>query len=269
MEYSNSNITVLKNAQFKFKKKYGQNFIFDHNIIESIIKKGEITQNDTVVEIGTGIGTLTSLLADYSKKVISYEIDDSLKPIIEENLKEKTNVSLIFANFLKADLKHLKPPLVLVANLPYSITSPILFKIIDEEIPFSKLVIMVQKEVGERIKAEPNRKAYNALSVLFNQKYQITKIMDVSRQAFYPVPNVDSIVLRLDKKPANKINEPVFRKLIKDSFRQKRKTIKNNLKEYNLEKIEKVLQKHNFSLQSRAEAIPVAVFVEMCKEIGD
>ncbi len=258
--------TSFKN-KFKFKKKYGQNFIFDQTLIESIIEKANLAKNDTVIEIGAGIGSLTYGLAKKVKKVITYEIDEELREILNDNLIEFSNVDIKIADFLKEDFSSLKKEVSIVANIPYSITTPILFKIIDEQMPVKKIIIMVQKEVGERIAAKPNSKAYNAISVLLNHQYQIKKLMDIGKNNFYPIPNVESIVIEMLKKETNFNSN--FKKLVKDSFRQKRKTIKNNLKQYNLEKIEKVLLKNNYSLNSRAEQIPIAVFVELSEELGE
>ena len=156
-----------------------------------------------------------------------------------------------------------------VANLPYYITTPIIVKIIEDKIPVDKIVVMVQKEVGNRFKATPNTKEYNSLSIFLNYYFDVKKILDVSRNVFIPKPNVDSIVVMFTKKE-NKLflkNEEIFFKLVKDSFKYKRKTLKNNLKNYDLLKIENVLKKYNLDLSTRAEAIPIEIFAEISNEL--
>ena len=214
------------------------------------------------------MGILTVGLAEKATQVISYEIDKSLQEPLEKVLKNKTNVKLIFADFLEADLSYVEENnYILVANLPYSITTPILFKIINEKIPFNKLVIMVQKEVGERIKAKEGSKVYNALSVILNHYYQIDKVMDVSRNVFSPKPKVDSVVLKLIRKEDNRRLDIKF---VKSCFRQKRKILGNNIKGHlKIKEIEKILKKYELSLKSRAEQIPLEVFVEISQELGD
>ena len=258
--------------EFKFKKKYGQNFIKDKNIINNIINKSDIDKETLVIEIGPGAGALTTEIQKVAKNVLAYEIDEDLKEILENKLGENTKV--IFKDFLKANiLEDIKDyqykKLYVVANLPYYITTPIIVKLIEDKIPVDKIVVMVQKEVGNRFKAKPNTKEYNSLSIYLNYYFNITKILDISRNVFIPKPNVDSIVIMLNKKEKKLYlkNESVFFKLVKDSFKYKRKTLKNNLKNYDLNKIETILKKYNFSLITRAEAIPIEVFVEIANEL--
>ena len=257
--------------KFYFKKKYGQNFIKDNNIINSIIKKAEIDRDTLVIEIGPGGGALTNLLKEVSKNVIAYEIDSTVDELLKHNIDDK--VEVIYDDFLKRDvLKDIKKynyqKLYVVANLPYYITTPIIVKIIEDKINIDKMVLMVQKEVGDRFKARPNSKEYNALSIFLNYHFNIKKILDVSRNVFIPKPNVDSIVLEFTKKEKPFVkDEELFFKLIKDSFKQKRKTLKNNLKNYDLDKIEKVLKKYNMDLSVRAEALPIEIFVEIANSL--
>lgn len=259
---------------FDFKKKFGQNFIIDENIINGIISKADIDKDTLVIEIGPGAGSLTTSLVKKAGYVLCYEIDTTLKPILDKVLSNDENVSVIFEDFLKANVVdklsefNYKKTYV-VANLPYYITTPIIMKFIDEKINVDKIIIMVQKEVGDRFKAKEGTKDYSSLSIFLNYYFDIKKIMDVSRHVFMPKPNVDSIVIEMDKRPCkyNVKNEEVFFKLIRDSFKQKRKTIKNNLKDYDLDKISKVLEKNGFSLQSRAEQIPMNVFIEISNNL--
>ena len=275
MEYLNSKMKQeIEENHFNFKKKYGQNFIVDKNIIHSIIKKSEIDDETLVIEIGPGAGSLTSELGKYAKNVIAYEIDETLKPILEKNITSNTEV--IFEDFLKRDIaedikKYNYKKLYVIANLPYYITTPIIIKLIDTKIDFDKIVVMVQKEVGDRFKAKPKTKEYNSLSVFLSYYFNITKILDVSRNVFMPKPNVDSIVVcftkKVDKLKVN--NEELFFKLIKDSFKQKRKNLRNNLKGYDLENISKTLSKYKLDLTVRAEALPLEIFVDIANNLEE
>ena len=273
MEYSpNKMKDNLESNNFKFKKKFGQNFIVDKNVIHSIVNKADIDENTLVIEIGPGAGSLTNLLGEKAKNVLAYEIDESLKPILEKNIH--SNTKIIYDDFLKRDVKkdlkdYQYDKLYVVANLPYYITTPIVVKIIEDKISVDKIVVMVQKEVGDRFKAKPNSKDYNSLSIFLNYYFEVSKLLDISRNVFMPKPNVDSIVVCFTKK--DKLfelkNEEIFFKLIRDSFTQKRKTLRNNLKGYDLDKIEKVLKEHNMDLSIRAEAIPIDVFVEIANAL--
>lgn len=275
MEYSNSKMKQeIEENHFNFKKKYGQNFIVDKNIIHSIIKKSEIDDETLVIEIGPGAGSLTSELGKYAKNVIAYEIDETLKPILEKNITPNTEV--IYEDFLRRDIaedikKYNYKKLYVIANLPYYITTPIIIKLIETKIDFDKIVVMVQKEVGNRFKAKPKTKEYNSLSVFLSYYFNITKILDVSRNVFMPKPNVDSIVVcftkKVDKLKVN--NEELFFKLIKDSFKQKRKNLRNNLKGYDLENISKTLSKYKLDLTVRAEALPLEIFVDIANNLEE
>ena len=264
----------LNNNNFNFKKKFGQNFIIDENIIRNIVDKADVDKDTLVIEIGPGAGSLTNFLAKKSKNVLCYEIDTTLKEILKENLKEYENVNIIYNDFLKANIsealkKYNYEKLYVVANLPYYITTPIIIKIIEDKLNVDKIVVMVQKEVGDRFKAIPGSKDYNSLSIFLNYYFEVSKIMDVSKNVFMPKPNVDSIVVEFKKRSNKlKVNEEIFFKLIRDSFVQKRKTLRNNLKEYDLDKIENILNKYNLDLSVRAEQIPIEIFVEIANEIG-
>ena len=277
MDYSPKKMQEnINNNNFKFKKQFGQNFICDENIINNIIDKSMIDKDTLVIEVGPGAGSLTNKLALNAKNVLCYEIDKDIKNILESNLKEYHNVEIIYEDFLTCNvLEDLKKydykKLYLVANLPYYITTPIIMKLIDDHINVDKIVVMVQKEVGDRFKAKPKSKEYGSLTVFLNYYFDIKKIMDVSKNVFMPKPNVDSIVVEFSK-TQNKYDvkdEDIFFKIVKDSFKQKRKTIKNNLREYNLNIIESVLKQNNFSLSSRAEEIPIDVFIKIANELSD
>ena len=275
MKYS---VTEFKNKMekygFNLKKMYGQNFIIDENTINNIIQSSSVDKDTLVIEIGPGAGSLTFKLSEYAKNVICYEIDTTLKELLEDNLKGCNNVEIIYKDFLKADVlndikKYNYKKLYVVANLPYYITTPIVTKFIEDNIPIDKLVIMVQKEVGDRFKATPNTKNYNSLSIYLNYYFDIKKLLDVSKNIFIPKPNVDSIVLKLNKKENKYIvtDEKLFFNLVKDSFTKKRKTLKNNLKNYDLEKINKVLNKYGYDVSVRAEQLSIDIFVDITNNL--
>lgn len=275
MEYSPVSFkhNIDKNS-FKIKKFYGQNFISDENIINKIVDKSEIDKDTLVIEIGPGIGSLTYKLVKKAGFVLCYEIDEDVKPLLYENMNGVDNYKVNFIDFLKCDVNNdLKEynykKVYVVANLPYYITTPIILKIIEDQINVDKIVVMVQKEVGDRFKAEPNSKDYGSLSVYLNYYYNVKKLMDVSRNIFVPKPNVDSIVVEFTKKVNNYVlkNEKLFFRLVRDSFKQKRKTLRNNLKGYDLDRISEVLNKYNMDLSIRAEQLSINIFVEIANNL--
>ncbi|MCI9233103.1 MAG: 16S rRNA (adenine(1518)-N(6)/adenine(1519)-N(6))-dimethyltransferase RsmA [Bacilli bacterium] len=276
MEYSPKKLSdILEKHGFNFKKSFGQNFIVDENIIDAIIEKAMIKPNTCVLEIGPGAGALTYKLSERAKNVLCFEIDKKLEPILEELLNEKNNVEIIYEDFLTSDIKtkissYSFDSLYVVANLPYYITTPIIMKLIEDKIPVDKIVIMVQKEVGDRFKAVPGTKDYSSLSVFLNYYFDVKKLMDVSRHVFLPKPNVDSIIIELKKKECQTqvIDEDYFFKLIRESFKQKRKTIKNNLREYPLNEIEKILKKYGFDLSVRAEQLSLDIFIDIANRVS-
>lgn len=275
MDYSIKKINEeISDNNFKIKKKFGQNFIADENTIKKIINKASIDSDSLVIEIGPGIGSLTHYLSKNAKNVLCYEIDREVEPILRKNIGN--NVDIIFADFLKSDVnndikKYKYKKLYVIANLPYYITTPIILKIIEEKIDVDKIVVMVQKEVGNRFTAQPSTKDYNSLSVYLNYYFDVKKLMDVSRNIFIPVPNVDSIVVEMVKKESKiKLNnQDLFFKIVRDSFKYKRKTLRNNLKNYNLEKISQVLAKYNYDLSVRAEQLDINIFAEISNKLSE
>ncbi len=250
------------------KKKFGQNFLTDANTLNAIVSKSNITNQDTVVEIGAGIGALTELLCEASKDVYSFEIDSALFDYLTNNL-QYDNLHFIFNDFLKCDLKTLLPSVQMkvVANLPYYITTPILFKILESNLQFSELYVMMQKEVGQRLEAKPNTKDYNALSIILQVNYEISTLMNVSRNVFVPPPNVDSVVMKLVKHDKYQIaNQTDFNKFVHDAFRFKRKNLRNNFKDYDLELLSEILSEYGYDLRSRAEAVSVVDFVNISND---
>jgi 16S rRNA (adenine1518-N6/adenine1519-N6)-dimethyltransferase len=275
MEYSPKKMQELLNMNsFGFKKKFGQNFIIDENIIKSIVTKAEIDKETLVIEIGPGAGSLTYGLAMTAKNVLCYEIDTTLNEILSGNLKGFDNIDVKYEDFLKADVirdigKYDYKKLYVVANLPYYITTPIIIKLIEDKIDVDKIVVMVQKEVGDRFKAEPGSKDYGSLSIFLKYYFDVNKIIDVSKNVFLPKPNVDSIVVCFSKRKERiKVNnETLFFKLVKDSFVQKRKTLRNNLKIYDLDKINAILSKHNYDLSVRAEQLSINIFADIANNL--
>ena len=277
MEYSPKKMKdMMEKYGFSLKKKFGQNFIVDENIINSIISKSEIDKDTLVIEIGPGAGSLTYKLAGAAGSVLCYEIDTTLKDMLCENISTCDNVKVIYGDFLQADVKkdieeYSYSKIYVVANLPYYITTPIIVKIIEDSIPVDKMVVMVQKEVGDRFKATPGTKDYGSLSVYLNYYFDVKKLLDVSCNVFLPKPNVDSIVVEFKKKNEllEVIDKTLFFKLIRDSFAQKRKTLRNNLKQYDLDKIEKALEEFGYTLNVRAEQLSVEVFVKIANSLAD
>ncbi len=260
---------------FNFKKSLGQNFLQDKNILENIVAAANVSGNSLTIEIGAGSGNLTKEIAKVSKHVLCYEIDTRLESILDESLKDYNNIHIIFDDFLKRDIKedikdYEYDNLYLIANLPYYITTPIIEKIIESNLKFQKIVVMIQKEVGERFNAKPGMKEYNSLTVYLNYYFDLKKEFIVSRNCFIPKPNVDSIVISLVNKKDLLYLKDIdnFNKLLKDSFKFKRKTIRNNLKNYNLTIVEKVLNKYNFDLNTRAEDLPLIVFVDLSNNLA-
>ena len=274
MEYSPKKISqMLEKNQFNLKKKFGQNFIIDENVINAIIDKAKINSDTMVIEIGPGAGSLTYKLAKRAGSVLCYEIDEALKPILDNNLSGFDNVFVKYEDFLTVDIvndlkKYRYKNLAVVANLPYYITTPILIKIIESKIPVDKILIMVQKEVGDRFRAIPGTKDYNSLSIYLNYYFDVKKVLDISRNIFIPKPNVDSIVVEFKRKEQlNVVNEKLFFDLVRDSFKQKRKTLKNNVKNYDLIKIENILKKYGFDLSVRAEQLSIDIFVDIANNL--
>lgn len=276
MQYSPKKMNeLLGENNFSLKKKFGQNFIIDENLIDSIVNKSMIDKDTLVLEIGPGAGSLTYKVAQKAGFVLCYEVDTTLKPVLEENLKGLDNVKIIFEDFLKADVleeleKYDFKKIYVVANLPYYITTPILIKIIEDKLNVDKIVVMVQKEVGDRFRATPGTRDYSSLSVYLNYYFNVKKMLDVSRNVFIPKPNVDSIVVEFNKKELVKLkNEELFFKLVRDSFKQKRKNLKNNLKDYDLDKILEVLKKYGYDLSVRAEQLSIEIFEDIANNMEE
>ncbi len=259
---------------FQFKNSLGQNFLYDENVIHKIVDNASIDKNTLVVEIGPGGGAISKWMVPLCKQAILYEIDTRLKDYLGNLLKNCYNCEIIFKDFLEVDLKkdlerYCFEKLFVVANLPYYITTPIIMKFINEDILPDKMVIMVQKEVASRLSAKLGSKDYGSLTVFLNYYYDVVKLFDVSRNCFQPKPNVDSAVIEMKLKENRLIvlDMEVFKKLVKDSFSYKRKTIRNNLKDYDLKVISSVLEKYGYDLSVRAEKLRLEIFVEIANTL--
>ena len=244
----------------------------DENIINKIVDI-PVKEKSLVIEIGCGDGRLTKHLCSCFDKVIGYEIDLEVRNLLFANLSNYNNYDIHFCDFLKADVlkdleKYNYDNLYIIANLPYYITTPILEKIIDLNLNIELIRVMVQKEVGDRFCASVGTKEYGSLTVYLNYNFHVKKDFVVSRNSFYPRPNVDSLVVSFYKKDKLFIkNANTFYKLVRDSFRFKRKTLRNNLKDYDLSLISEVLSKYGYDLSVRAEQLPIAIFCEIANNI--
>lgn len=251
----------------KFKKNYGQNFLQNEDILDKIVNLFEVNSNSKIIEVGPGAGALTKKLLTKNVSVTAFEIDDSLKPFLDKI--NNVNLNVIYKDFLEINLNEYYSStdnLFFVANIPYYITTPIITKFIDENIIPEVMILMVQKEVGERLSAKPKTSQYGAITAILNYYFDISYEFTVDRENFYPIPNVDSCVIKLEKKQG--LVRDIFKeykKLVYDSFKQKRKNLKNNLKNYNLDIINNVLKKYDLDLSNRAEDISCEIFMEITK----
>ena len=251
----------------KAKKRLGQNFLIDKNVISKIVTEVFACNDDLIVEIGPGRGALTKELKKYNSNILCYELDRDLKNILQALEDDKTKI--VWQDFLKSnikeDIKDIKyNKLYIVGNLPYYITTPIIEHIMDSNINFEKLVIMVQKEVADRFLASPHSKEYGYITVVLNYYFDISKVTDVSKYAFKPVPKVESTVLRLiPKSNKEELDFDKYKNFLKTCFKQKRKTLKNNLSGYNWNNIKEILDKHNLNENVRAEEISGDILIEI------
>ncbi len=269
---------ILNKYGFKFSKSLGQNFLIDGNIVRRISEIADITDKDYVLEIGPGIGTLTEELAFNAKKVVAVEIDEKLLPILDETLQAHDNVEIIHGDILNMDIIKIIDenmdggPIKVVANLPYYVTTPIIAKLLEEESNIHSIVVMVQKEVGERIVASPGSKQYGSLSVFVNF-YTYPEIgMKVPKTVFMPQPKVDSVIIKLKmKEKLPKVDREVFFKVVKSAFGKRRKTILNALSsgELGIEKktMREVLESLNIPTDIRAENLKIEDFIKISQTL--
>lgn len=269
---------ILNTYNLRAKKNFGQNFLVDASVTGRMAST--LRDDGVVIEVGPGIGSLTEELAKRAKHVRSYEIDERLIPVLEDTLKDYDNVEIVLQDILETDINKELQPLVdkykhieFAANLPYYITTPVLFKLFESSIPFEKIVVMIQKEVADRFSAKPGTKEYGALSVESQYLYDVKKLFNVPRTSFNPAPNVDSAVISFTKHEKNKTvdNEKLFFELVKACFKQRRKTLYNNLREYfdSKEKAELLLLKANIPLETRAEMLDLNQYIELYKALKE
>lgn len=255
---------------FKYKKSLGQNFLQDELVLQRIASIIPIKENDAIIEIGPGMGALTKYLVKYNCPIIAFEIDKEVIGYLDK--LNRDNLIVINKDFLKASIKEYLPKeynnLYIIANIPYYITTPIIEHIIKEKINEKEIVLLMQKEVADRLSSKPGNKEYGYFTVYLSYYYEINKVFDVNRNSFYPMPKVDSSVIHLVRKEnINSINKEELFKFVKKCFQYKRKNLKNNLKEYNLDNINKVLYRYNHSILSRAEDLSLEEFIEIYKEL--
>ncbi len=274
---------ILDTYGFSFKKSLGQNFIIDVNILKNIIEHAEIDQNAGAIEIGPGIGALTEQLAQYAEKVVAFEIDQRLLPILGESLSPYDNVEIINQDILKADVKQVIEEqfssgqgVKVVANLPYYITTPILMKLLMDRLPIDSITVMIQKEVADRMAAVPNTKSYGSLSIAVQYYTEAQVAMNVPKTVFMPQPNVDSSVLHLKMRtepPVNVEDEDFFFELVKASFGQRRKTLINNLARHFKGKMDKSdiqahLEKAGIDPKRRGESLSMEEFALLARHLN-
>lgn len=265
----------LKKHHITLQKKYGQNFIGDPALLERIATVCDWQPGDRALEIGPGAGTLTRAIAREAEEVLAVEIDRRLAPLLEETLADCANVHLVFTDALKADLDALMRDTLgwdgrykLIANLPYYITTPLIMHVLEDSEKVSELVIMVQKEVGERLCAAPGSKAYGAVTVMVQYAATVARAFDVGRHAFVPAPEVDSTILHLipyEKRPIQAQSDAVLRHIVKAAFSQRRKTLRNSLSSLGCDKalIKQALEAASIEDSRRAETLSVAEFVAL------
>ena len=269
---------ILNKYKFTFKKSLGQNFLVDVNILQNIVKHAGIDKDAGAIEIGPGIGALTEQLAIHADKVVAFEIDQRLLPILKDTLGDYSNINLIHQDILEANVKEVikenfapDQKVHVVANLPYYITTPILMKLIQDKLPVSSITVMIQKEVAERMAAEPNTKSYGSLTIALQYYTEAEVVMVVPKTVFMPQPNVDSAILKLnlrEKPPVHVQDEDFFFDIIKASFAQRRNTLQNNLKSFFKDKYDKdmitdILLQSGIDAKRRGESLSIEEFAHL------
>jgi 16S rRNA (adenine1518-N6/adenine1519-N6)-dimethyltransferase len=270
-------IEVIQKYQFAFQKRFGQNFLIDTHVLEKIIAAAGVTEDDCVLEIGPGIGTMTQYLAESAGQVIAVEIDTNLLPILADTLKDYSNVKVINQDILKVDINELVKeynngrPIKVVANLPYYITTPIIMGLFESNVPIDNITVMVQKEVADRMQVGPGSKDYGALSLAVQYYASPYIVANVPPNCFIPRPNVGSAVIRLTRyqEPPVQVKDPkLMFKLIRASFNQRRKTLQNGLNNspeisFSKEEITKAIESLGVSPSVRGEALSLEQFAQL------
>ncbi|OUN30481.1 MULTISPECIES: 16S rRNA (adenine(1518)-N(6)/adenine(1519)-N(6))-dimethyltransferase RsmA [unclassified Blautia] len=274
-------IEVLQKYDFVFQKKYGQNFLIDTHVLDKIINAAEITEEDFVLEIGPGIGTMTQYLASRAREVFAVEIDRALIPILEDTLSDFKNVTILNEDILKVDIRKLAEehnqgkPIKVVANLPYYITTPIIMGLFEEKVPVESITVMVQKEVADRMQTGPGSKDYGALSLAVQYYASPYIVANVPPNCFMPRPKVGSAVIRLsrhEKPPVEVKDSSLMFRIIRASFNQRRKTLVNGLKnagdlDFTKEQIEKAVSDCGFPAGVRGEALTLENFAALANRL--
>jgi 16S rRNA (adenine1518-N6/adenine1519-N6)-dimethyltransferase len=268
---------IVKHFNFKFSKKLGQNFLVSEEVLNNIMVGAGLNEDTCAMEIGPGIGTLTAEMAKRCKKVVSIELDDSLIPVLSETLSNYENIKVIHGDALKIDFNELikneeLTNIKLVANLPYYVTTPIITKIFEERTIIESIVVMIQKEVGDRIVAKPGTKDYGALSLLCQYYSEPIKICDVPPESFIPEPKVDSIVIKMNIRKELAVNvtdEKLFFSIIRQSFNMRRKTLWNSLKPIGLpeEKLREAFESAEIDPKRRGETLSIEEFGKLANTI--
>lgn len=274
---------IVSTYGFAFQKKFGQNFLVDGHVLNKIIHASHITQDDVVIEIGPGIGSLTQELAEHAKQVIAIEIDKHLIPILEDTLSPYDNIAIINEDVLKVDLVKLVEennngkPIKVVANLPYYITTPIIMGLFENHVPIDSITVMVQKEVADRMKAEPGTKDFGALSLAVQFYSEPYIVANVPPNCFMPRPKIGSAVIRLKRyteKPVQVKDEKLMFRLIRASFQQRRKTLinslYNNLKDtYDKEQLKEAIESVGLKVNIRGEALGLDAFAALANALHE
>ena len=274
-------IQVLQKHEFQFKKKFGQNFLIDPHVLDKIVDAAQITKDDFVLEIGPGIGTLTQYLCENARQVLAVEIDDKLIPILKETLQPYDNVEVLHGDILKQDIQQIADtyndgkPIKVVANLPYYITTPIIMELFESHVPLANVTVMVQKEVADRMKAEPGTKDYGALSLAVQYYAKPYIAAFVPPNCFMPRPNVGSAVIRLDRLarvPVEVHNEKLMFRLIRASFNQRRKTLQNGIANsaelsFTKEQAARAIEQTGFDVRIRGEKLGLEEFARLADEL--
>lgn len=270
-------IEVLQKYNFNFQKKFGQNFLIDTHVLDKIIRESGVNENDLVIEIGPGIGTMTQYLCENAREVVAIEIDKNLIPILQDTLSAYDNVTVINEDVLKVDIKKLAEeknggkPVKVVANLPYYITTPIIMGLFESHVPIDSITIMVQKEVADRMQEGPGSKEYGALSLAVQYYAKPEVVANVPPNCFMPRPNVGSAVIRLtchERPPVEVEDEEFMFRLIRASFNQRRKTLVNGLTNASFlsvtkEQVTAALGEMNLSPTIRGEALSLEQFAQL------
>jgi len=270
---------ILEKYGFSFKKSLGQNFLIEPNILTRIVDHADVSEKTGVIEIGPGIGALTEQLARRAKKVVAFEIDQRLLPILKETLSPYDNITVIHQDILEANLQetiathfHDCEEIMVVANLPYYVTTPIIMKLLEEKLPLKGIVVMLQKEVADRIAANPSTKDYGSLSIAVQYYTEAKTVMTVPKTVFVPQPNVDSAIIRLlvrNEPIVHVEDEKFFFEIVRASFAQRRKTLLNNLVHYlpngkELKPlIEETLEKIMIDGRRRGESLSIEEFAKV------